>query len=59
MLSLDIEGRALVLDQSDVPDFVDYPWEALSSARSGRGWGQWKVRTAEKRRKRELDWCVK
>ena len=49
MLSLDIEGRALVLLQSDVPDFVDSPWEALPSLRSGRemGWREGRGRGKE------------
>ena len=37
LLSLDIEGRTLVLPQSDIQYFVDSPWEALPSWR--RGWG--------------------
>ena len=39
LLSLDIVGRALVLLQTDVSDFVDSPWKALSSLRSGQGQG--------------------
>ena len=39
LLSLDIVGRALVLPQSDVLDFVCSPWEALSSLRSDLGVG--------------------
>lgn len=35
LLSLDTVGRALVLPQSNVLDFVDSPWEVLSSLRSG------------------------
>ena len=29
MFSLDIVGRALVLPQCNVIDFVDFPWESL------------------------------
>lgn len=36
-LSLDIVGWDLVLSQSDVVDFVDSPWDALSSLRNGLG----------------------
>ena len=36
-------GRALVLPQSDMSDFVDPPWEALPSLRSGWGWRSGKV----------------
>ena len=41
LLSLDIVGRALVLPQSNVIDFVDFPWKTLPSLRSGWGvgWG--------------------
>lgn len=35
MLNLVIGRRALVLPQSDVPDFVNSPWEPLSSLRVG------------------------
>ena len=38
LLSLDIVGRALVLPQSNVPDFADSPWKVLPSLRSGLGW---------------------
>lgn len=45
MLSLDSEGRTLVLPQSDLRDFVDFLWEALCSLRSGMGrrWGDLEV----------------
>ena len=31
-------GRALFLPQSNVPDFGDFPCEALSFLTNGRGW---------------------
>ena len=37
MLSLDIGGRALILPQSDMLDFVDSLWEALPCLKSGGG----------------------
>lgn len=44
MLSIDAAGRGWVLFQSDVPDFVVFPWEALLFLRSG--WMSW----------REVEW---
>ena len=35
LLSLDAEGRDLVLPQVDIANFVDSSWEALSFLRSG------------------------
>ena len=46
MLGLDIVGRALVLQQNNVLEFVDFPWEALFSLRSGWEWGRWEVEKA-------------
>lgn len=46
MLSLNIAGRALVLSQTDVPDFVHSPWEA-SPYLSGWAKGGEKVREQE------------
>lgn len=38
-LNLTIEMRDLVLPQSDVSDFVDFPRETVPYLRSGLGWG--------------------
>ena len=62
LLSLDLMGRTLFLPQTNVLGFVDSPWEALSSLRSGwivgvrkvegRGEGQeWELRLVCKMRK--------
>ena len=47
MLSLDIVRKALVLPQSNVLDFVDFPWEALSSLSSSWAVGRGKVDRTE------------
>lgn len=56
LLSLNSEGRTLVLPQSDMPDFVDFLWEVLCSLRSWMG-GRW--RDLEEGRNENWDWHVK
>ena len=56
MLSLGIVGKALVLPQSNVLDFVDFPWEASSFLRSGVGG---KVEGKEEGRKWKLGMICK
>ena len=53
---LDIVGRALVLPQSHVLDFVDSPWEALPSLRSGWGLGLGVREGSWREQKEERKW---
>lgn len=49
-------GKNLVLPQSDLPDFIDFLWEALCSLRNGMGrsWGD-----LEEGMNANWDWYVK
>ena len=60
MISLDIVDRALIMPQSDELDFVDSPWEAFPSLRSGRR-VEWEEGGGSGRRKKSgtWDWYVK
>lgn len=55
LLSPDIVGRALVLPQNNVLDFVESPWEALLSLRSG-WWVEWGEGGGKERRGGNGNW---